>query len=126
MFPSSRLIQHDMLDAYPSGNSSCFINSYTFFLYQNSRHMLPFVFLYFSFSTISSNLGCLHINFKSCVSFSLSFVLSFYVHDDVEHIVKHILFNMHTIQIMSNKIGGPMRQFPKICFSLASYEFYQS
>ena len=37
IFPSSRLMQRDKLDEYPSRNFSCFIHSHTFFLWSKFK-----------------------------------------------------------------------------------------
>jgi len=68
IFPLSRLMQ--------SWFFSCFICPHTF-LWSKFKAYVAFGFSYFSFSTINYNLGRLHINFKSCLAFALSFVLSF-------------------------------------------------
>ena len=39
--------------------------------------------------------------------------LSFHVHNRVENIFKHVLFNVHDIMIMVETIGLPIRKLPE-------------
>jgi hypothetical protein len=35
------------------------------------------------------------------------------IHDDVENILKHVLFYVHDIKVMVEEIGLPIRKLPK-------------
>jgi hypothetical protein len=35
------------------------------------------------------------------------------IHDDVENVLKHVLFYVHDIKVMVEEIGLPLRKLPK-------------
>jgi hypothetical protein len=39
--------------------------------------------------------------------------LSLHIHDGVENVLKHVLFNVHDVKVMAEKIGLPIRKLPK-------------
>ena len=39
--------------------------------------------------------------------------LPLHIHDGVENVLKHVLFNVHDIKVMAEKIGLPIRKLPK-------------
>jgi hypothetical protein len=38
---------------------------------------------------------------------------SLHIHDGVENVLKHVLFNVHDAKVMTEKIGLPIRKLPK-------------
>jgi hypothetical protein len=52
---------------------------------------------------------------QSYIQSSLDVVLCLPLHinDDVENVLKHVLFNVHDIKIMAEKIGLSIRKLPK-------------
>ena len=77
IFPSSILMQHDMLNAYPFVNFICLTPLTYHYFFIEIKTYVAFGFLNLSFSTINSKLGRLHITFKYSLAFALPFVLSF-------------------------------------------------
>ena len=39
--------------------------------------------------------------------------LPLYIHDDVENVLKHVIFNVYDFRVMAEKIGLPIRKLPK-------------
>jgi hypothetical protein len=39
--------------------------------------------------------------------------LPLHIHDDVENVLKHVLFNVHDVKVITEKIGLPIRKLPK-------------
>jgi hypothetical protein len=39
--------------------------------------------------------------------------LPLHIHDGVENVLKHVLFNVHDVKVMAKKIGLPIRNLPK-------------
>jgi hypothetical protein len=35
------------------------------------------------------------------------------MHDGVENVLRHVLFNVHDVKVMAEKIGLPIRKLPK-------------
>ena len=43
----------------------------------------------------------------------LSFVFPLHIHDGIENVLKHVLFYVHDVKVMAEKIGLPIRKLPK-------------
>jgi hypothetical protein len=39
--------------------------------------------------------------------------LPLHIHDGVENVLKHVLFNVHNVKVMAEKIGLPIRKLLK-------------
>ena len=39
--------------------------------------------------------------------------LPLHIHDGVENVLKHVLFNVHDVKVMAEQIGLPIRKLPK-------------
>jgi hypothetical protein len=52
---------------------------------------------------------------QSYIQYSLNVVLCLplHIHDAVENVLKHVLFNVHDVKVVAEKIGLPIRKLPK-------------
>jgi hypothetical protein len=52
---------------------------------------------------------------QSYIQSSLDVVLCLplHIHDGVENVLKHVLFNVHDVKVMAEKIVLPIRKLPK-------------
>jgi hypothetical protein len=55
---------------------------------------------------------------QSYIQSSLDVVLCLplHIHDGVENVLRHVLFNVHDIKVMAEKIGLPIRKLSKDTF----------
>jgi hypothetical protein len=58
---------------------------------------------------------CFTITKQSYIQSSLDVVLCLplHIHDGIENVLKHVLFYVHDVKVMAEKIGIPIRKLPK-------------